>query len=174
VNILFLSPEELNDFLVSWGCETVSKFTPCGNDEYYVYIYCDPVKNKPIYVGMGKGSRYEHHYRAARRNCKREPNKHKLNTIKKIIKEGREPIIYVVAGFEIEVARNLEVWLIEKLGRADIGTGPLTNLTSGGEGHTGAKPWNHGKKLVPIFQKRTYKLIEKGKVDSFLVQGRER
>ena len=60
---------------------------------------------------------------------------HKLNKIRKILNKGLEPRIEIYADkLSREEACQLEIELIEKFGRADLGLGPLTNMTKGGDG----------------------------------------
>lgn len=104
---------------------------------YYVYEYVCPFTNIPFYVGKGKGYRMHYHLK----NLNDNTNPHKLNKIKKIIREGRNPIINVVYSDLTESAAfEFEIKLIKKYGRIDIGTGCLTNLSDGGEGQSGWIP----------------------------------
>ena len=43
----------------------------------------------------------------------------------------------VASNLTVEAAKDLEIRLIAEIGRQDIGTGPLYNLTSGGDGTSG-------------------------------------
>ena len=101
---------------------------------YYIYIYyCQ--KDIPFYVGYGKNNRMFDHLNEARKKPKAISGEHKLNKIRKILKDGFEPIIEIVASnLSREEAIELEIELIEKFGRADLGSGPLTNMTKGGDG----------------------------------------
>ena len=106
-------------------------------NKYYVYEYLRE-DGTPYYVGKGTG------FRAY---CKR-PYKPKDNSRIKIVKEGLS---------ESE-AFDLEMSLIKKYGRQDLGTGMLKNKTAGGEGgsksndtikklssaNKGKIPWNKG------------------------------
>ena len=108
---------------------------------YYVYIYRHPESKIPFYVGYGKGDRMLSHLREATREPNPKQGQRKLNTIRKIIKEGSSPIIEI-ADSELtkEEACELECFLISEIGRLDLGTGPLTNLTMGGDGNRGWSP----------------------------------
>lgn len=101
---------------------------------YYVYILRDPRKeNEPFYVGKGKDKRAESHM-----NKDDEHNLFKTNVINKIRGNGLEPLIeYYKENLEESEAFLLEINLIKKYGRRDLGTGILTNLTDGGEGSSG-------------------------------------
>lgn len=106
------------------------------NNDYYVYLYRHPVTKTPFYVGMGRGSRYLDHMREARRALNPK-NSHKLNTIRKLLKEDKHPeILFLDTSLSIDEAYDLETFMIEWLGRRDLSTGTLTNLTNGGEGRT--------------------------------------
>ena len=106
--------------------------------KFYVYVYSDPANDTPFYVGMGKGNRKFAHLREAKNNPEPVQGQHKLNTIRKMIREGREPVIRTVYETEVRAdALEFECSLIATIGRQDIGTGTLTNMTSGGEGVSG-------------------------------------
>ena len=118
---------------------------------YYVYIYLDTRKPglylydkykfayEPFYVGKGHGNRYISHLKFAKSNKIKDSNYLKMNKIKKIIKEtNNDPIIHIIENNLTEKnAFNLEKQLISIIGRIDKKTGPLTNLTDGGEGKVG-------------------------------------
>ena len=108
------------------------------NNIYYVYMYFDPTTDIPFYVGKGCGNRYKIHLTETdQRKCK---NLHKVNKIKKLISNNTPPkIIFCDTNMSNEQANELEIFLIKEIGRADLGLGPLTNLTDGGEGTVGAK-----------------------------------
>lgn len=60
--------------------------------KFYVYVYSDPANDTPFYVGMGKGNRKFAHLREAKNNPEPVQGQHKLNTIRKMIREGRNPL----------------------------------------------------------------------------------
>jgi hypothetical protein len=115
-------------------------------NQYYVYAYLDPRKPgnfqygewqfdaEPLYIGYGKGDRKEFHLREANyHSCNTNP--HKKRRIQAILRDNLKPIIIVCKdNIEIEEARSLERFLIRLIGRDDLSTGPLLNLTDGGEG----------------------------------------
>lgn len=105
--------------------------------EFYVYVYRNPLKNDEIfYVGKGKGSRKSFHLDEAKKSV--GSGSHKTNTIKSILTAGLEPVIEIIdEQLDEAVAFELEMFLISEIGRRDLGTGTLTNLTSGGEGSSG-------------------------------------
>jgi len=116
------------------------------NNEYYVYIYLDirysgeykyeeyEFNYKPFYVGKGKNKRKYSHLK-----MKDTHNKHKNNIIKKIFELNTIPeIITIKENMSEEEAFELEKKLVKLIGRENIGTGHLTNLTDAGEGTSGA------------------------------------
>ncbi|QIG96578.1 GIY-YIG nuclease family protein [Bradyrhizobium sp. 6(2017)] len=98
---------------------------------FYVYMLHKP-DFTPFYVGKGTGSRILNHESDARNITLRS---HKLNVIRAIHRAGRS-VVYLLDGFfdqeKDALARERE--LIAEVGRHDLGRGPLTNQTDGGEG----------------------------------------
>ena len=116
---------------------------------YIVYVIWNPIKDNPFYVGWTdlerKGTnttRMDDHLKEARRYKEtglHDPwaNLHKIRTINKILSMGSMPIFKI--AFETDdltVIHAKETEFIKLYGRADLGEGPLTNLTDGGEGVT--------------------------------------
>ena len=100
-------------------------------NKFYVYQLRDPRSELPFYVGKGFGRRAWSH-------IKEIDYSHKSNTIQKILREGYEVQVEILQDNMTEdSAFELEIQLISKYGRRDLGTGCLTNLTSGGEGSSG-------------------------------------
>jgi hypothetical protein len=102
--------------------------------DYYTYIYYDPTDFTPIYVGKGKGLRcYDHLGNTQNRPL---PNK-----IRKLRKAGLEPIIeFIVKDVDEQYALCCERFWIKVIGRRDLKTGTLLNLTDGGDGVTNISP----------------------------------
>lgn len=100
---------------------------------FYVYQLARP-DGTPFYIGKGTGRRLFHHEIEAR-----GPGRsHKLNTIRLLQREGQEIHYSVVAFFDCEIeCHAFEVSEIKRIGRFDLKTGLLTNLTAGGEGTVG-------------------------------------
>lgn len=106
------------------------------NHGYYVYVFLDPtIKEKrkldiesiafnfqPFYFGKGAGERI----------FQEERNELVNQRILKIKSAGQEPIkLKIKEGLSNLEAIKLESYLIHKIGRADLGLGPLLNLSSG-------------------------------------------
>jgi hypothetical protein len=102
---------------------------------YYVYLYLDPISEVPFYVGYGHGNRSLFHLNEAISNPIPKKGQHKLNKIRKILRTGNQPKIVIVKdNLSKEQACLLEEILIAAIGREDLGLGPLTNKTRGGDG----------------------------------------
>jgi hypothetical protein len=104
---------------------------------FYVYTYRDtrPSKNSQIiYVGKGQGQRaYAHWEKVVHQNRGFGAVLAKLRQL------GLAPLISIVKEFTEEAEAFVEeMRLIAELGRRDLGTGTLFNLTDGGEGTAGA------------------------------------
>ncbi len=98
--------------------------------KFYVYVLTRPC-GTPFYVGKGFGDRVFCHERDAVNTTLRS---HKLNTIRALHGAGLT-VSYTVEVLPTEVAAlERERELILTYGRHDLGTGPLTNMTDGGEG----------------------------------------
>ena len=101
---------------------------------YYVYVIRDPrpgKSNAPIWVGKGSGQRYLERLKPG---C---PFNNPLlaAVIAKCRVLGLEPQSTIVQRFETEaLAFTVEVQLIARYGRRDLGKGTLCNLTAGGDG----------------------------------------
>jgi len=102
----------------------------------YVYVFMDPtIKYKtkteieninfnyePFYIGKGTGKRMD----ISERN---EFVNSRINHIKS---KGAEPLILKIKeGLTRIQSHKLESYLIEKIGRADLGKGPLLNILGG-------------------------------------------
>lgn len=119
-------------------------------NNFYVYVYLDSRKPgrfeysnfcflyQPFYVGKGSGRRCNYHLNEAKNKNSKLINKSNINKIKSILKDGFEPFIEKIY---INISENeaylKEVELISEIGRKDLKNGPLTNLTSGGDGTSG-------------------------------------
>jgi len=114
--------------------------------DFYVYVYLDPLKRghfyykdvdlefefEPFYVGKGCGRRYLSHLGSSKSATK---NENRFKRISRIRQASETPIVLKVLK---DVTENeslaKEVKIIHAIGRKNINTGPLTNLSGGGEG----------------------------------------
>lgn len=120
------------------------------DNSYYVYMYMKP-DGTPFYVGKGKEGRHLFHLQEAKKDNPKDNNKLKINTIRKILKQGLEPEIrFIDTNLDEDTAFELEEFLISEIGRVDLGTGTLTNLTNGGEGCKGKIISNERKEQLRI------------------------
>ncbi len=132
---------------------------------YITYEYWTP-DGKVFYVGAGKKKRAHQHLEQAiaiysgKSIVPQKCNKHKIYTILGLLKNGTLPIIKIVYEGERDDAFALEVQLIKKYGRADMGTGTLTNLNDGG--YSG----NWGMKMS-IETKKRLSQMRQGEKNSF-------
>lgn len=104
---------------------------------FYTYVLFNPLSGKPFYVGKGKEKRLHRHEEYALRG-RTAGNLHLYNTIRKIKNSG-ETVLFekVVESTDEDYCYWLEIYLIDHLGRRDVGAGPLLNMTNGGEGYSG-------------------------------------
>lgn len=110
-------------------------------NRYYTYAYLREDRT-PYYIGKGEGGRaYRRHWRSKSKGGYFDPpEKDRILILKKNLTE--------------KDANQHEMYMIGVLGRKDLGTGILRNLTNGGEGMSGVSPWNKGRKGVcPSHQK---------------------
>jgi hypothetical protein len=103
---------------------------------FYVYVLFRPWNGEPFYIGKGQGDRWLHHERRVRGHY----NPHLTNVIKKARKlQLPIPKIKVREDVSETEAFEVEKALIRAVGRTP--TGPLVNLTDGGDGPSGNKTW---------------------------------
>ena len=119
---------------------------------FYVYVYLDPRKPgkyvygdfqfdyEPFYVGLGHRKRYLAHAKEYSEHSCKLGNCLKKNKILKILKETSyeqlsKLITKIKENLYLDDSKKLEIKLIKTIGRIDLKTGPLTNLTDGGDGH---------------------------------------
>lgn len=145
---------------------------------HYVYVYLDPRKPgiyvyekdgfkleydyEPFYVGKGKSNRSVSHLKEVKKYRRGKlwkcMNIIKLSKIIHIQEQlNRDPIIIKYKEFLTDKeSNNLEMLLIKNIGRINLKTGPLTNLTDGGSGGS----TNTGKKFT---KEHKQKMSEKAK-----------
>jgi hypothetical protein len=90
----------------------------------YVYTHTRLDTNEIFYVGIGTQDNYK---RASRSH-------NRTNYWNNIVKKCGWKVDIVFDNLTWEEACKIEVELIKKYGRVDLGTGTLVNLTNGGEG----------------------------------------
>ena len=121
--------------------------TQSAANNCYVYTYAYPDSGVVFYVGMGKNKRDREHLSLVRR---RKANL-KNNILNKICASGQEPIVTrIIDNIDRELAAFIEIEFIAKYGRIDMGTGPLANMTNGGEWND---YWSGRKRDVATMQK---------------------
>ena len=109
-----------------------------NENRFYVYLYSYP-DGQPFYVGKGCGRRMRVHICDAKAG--RNSDKWCVRVISKLLREGEKPIISVVQrNLTNDEAVSLEIELISKYGRRDLGTGVLVNCTDGGDGANNVTP----------------------------------
>jgi len=94
---------------------------------FYVYVIFR-MDGTPCYVGKGQGARWKIHEWYGDRHY----NKHLARILRKSV--DSPPIVLVRSDLSNAEACACEVALIGVIGRRDLETGPLCNLTGGGEG----------------------------------------
>jgi hypothetical protein len=119
-------------------------------NNFYVYIYLDPRKPgkycyeefefeyEPFYVGKGRRTRYLDHLK----DLDKDNNTIKTGKIKHIMALNTLPVIIKIKDFLfLKEANALEIRLISLIGRLKgqliVRSGPLSNLTPGGDGGGG-------------------------------------
>ncbi len=122
---------------------------------------------EPFYVGKGAGSRKNAHLWES--TIGNTGNDYKDRKIKKIIASGETPIIVQLnSGLPENMALQNEVFLIKKIGRANLNKGPLTNLTDGGDGPSGRLG---KKKSIVVYNPKTQELSFHKSLKDFLEGG---
>ena len=95
---------------------------------FYVYGYLRARDDTPYYIGKGTGRRaLVSHGRVK-------------------VPKDKSRVIFFSENLTEQEAFSLEIELIAKWGRVVNGSGVLLNITEGGEGFSGLKPWNLGTK----------------------------
>lgn len=101
---------------------------------------------EPFYVGKGKDTRYKRHLNKTQLDS--GSNNIKRGKLRHIIDAGHNPLDYVLlmfTGLSSEEACEKEQLVIAAIGRLTSQTGPLANLTDGGEGMVGYSSPHKGK-----------------------------
>ena len=119
----------------------------------YVYTLISSLDHVPFYVGLGVGRRMKTHKSNAIRGRNPNNNVSLGNTIRNLVANGGDIIYERVDGLSREQAAELETYKIKQYGRLDLGTGPLCNLSDGGEGNYGEDTL----RKIHVGMKRYYK-----------------
>jgi len=101
------------------------------DNDYYTYAYLREDKT-PYYIGKGSGKRIY----SKQRGINAPKDKSRIIFLKKNLTEAE--------------AFKHEVYMIAILGRKDLGTGILRNLTNGGEGASGHVKSEEAKKKISV------------------------
>ena len=89
-------------------------------NHFYTYAYLRKGARTPYYIGKGCGKRaYD--------------SSHNVK-----VPDDKDRIIFLKQNLTEEEAFNHEKYMIAVLGRKDLGTGILRNMTDGGEGRSGS------------------------------------
>jgi len=123
-------------------------------ENYYVYIHRKADTNCIFYVGVGSQKNYKRAYQTTK--SKRSDLWHKIVNKHGLIVE----VLY--ENISKENAFSIEIDLISKYGRIDLGNGILCNMTGGGDGCTGIKnrvSGMKGKKMPIESYDRTRKYL---------------
>lgn len=93
-------------------------------NSYYIYLHIKETTGEPFYIGKGKNQRaYVKQYR---------------NTFwNNIVKKHNYDIIILEENLSEDQALLQEQYWIKRIGRRDLNTGTLVNLTDGGDGQKG-------------------------------------
>ena len=92
------------------------------NNIFYTYAYLRKDDRTPYYIGKGCGKRaYD--------------SSHNVK-----VPDDKDRIIFLKQNLTEEEAFNHEKYMIAVLGRKDLGTGILRNMSDGGEGHSNPSP----------------------------------
>lgn len=129
-------------------------------NEFYVYIYLNPLKPgyytygdnifdfEPFYVGKGNGRRFLDHL------VNQEGSQEKNHLINSLLDSNNYPIIIKIKEkLSEDEAFHLEKKLIKIIGRKILNEGPLLNIQPGGEGFSGwviTENWKEKNKITQI------------------------
>lgn len=95
---------------------------------FYVYLHIRKDTGAPFYVGKGYGNRCIHRDRV---------NNHWKNIVNKYDFD----VILLEQNLSEDDAFKYEIYWIKRIGRLSDNTGPLVNITSGGDGTSG-RTWS--------------------------------
>ena len=113
--------------------------------DFYVYVIFRTT-GEPCYVGKGTGGRWKDHVRKSH-------NPH-LKSIYALA-GGDLPILKIREELTNEDAIETEIALIAAIGRKTAGSGPLVNMTDGGDGRLGGSPSIETRAKLSVSRKGT-------------------
>ena len=116
------------------------------NNKYYTYAYLREDRT-PYYIGKGEG------FRAYK-------NQHNVP-----VPKDRNRIIFLKKNLTEEEAFKHETYLIAVLGRKDLGTGILRNLTDGGEGVSGVAWTEERRRSFSEYKKKNPSIMHKESIE---------
>ena len=111
----------------------------------YVYRHIRLDKNEPFYIGIGE-DKIEQEYKYKRAYNQRKRNQYWKN----IISKTSYKVEILEEDLSWEEACKKEIWWISFYGRADLGKGPLVNMTDGGDGTRGYLTTNETRKKLSV------------------------
>ena len=124
----------------------VVRSAPKGAHYVYSLWIADRAEPKPFYIGKGTGRRVLGHEASHQRAV----NSVKWRILSRMRSKGIRPNFAIHAmDVPIEDALALEINLIARVGRLIAKTGPLANITEGGEGIRGMRGEN-GYTSIPV------------------------
>ena len=91
---------------------------------WYCYLHIRKDTNQVFYVGIGCQPNFKRTYETKKRSI----------FWNNIVNKVQYKIFILRENMFKTQASAFEIWMIKKLGRRDLGKGPLVNLTDGGEG----------------------------------------
>ena len=116
--------------------------------QFLLYVYLDSSKGEPFYVGKTL---------VEKRVWDRFPSRRTRLFLNRL-QEADEVEVIVLSSFTEAQADLMERYLIKEIGRQDLGTGPLVNLTDGGDSTNG--------NVLPPTRKKEIGDFHRGKVVS--------
>jgi hypothetical protein len=123
--------------------------TPIEPREHYVYALYREDGVTPFYIGMGKGRRWTQHITNHKSEPYRGPKWYIIDRM--LRKDLTIPRAKLAEHLTVAEAIALEVRLIAEIGR--MPSGPLANMTDGGEGVTGMTPAQFAARAAKIHAK---------------------
>ena len=119
--------------------------------DFYVYAYIDPQDGTPFYIGKGQGKRAYRHLQPGIIQIGSDRGWFFYRKLRKLLARGIQPDVQFIHKTLTESqAFFWETFFIKALGRRDLNTGCLCNLTSGGEGTSGHQHSEETKKRMAI------------------------